>query len=81
MMSAKSEDSESDRMTLEIFKRTFECYQMAPDQQKMRDEITELESQLEKKRNGMPTGYELNGKRVLMKKPNRPIATWKLVRN
>ncbi|CAD7924899.1 unnamed protein product [Amoebophrya sp. A120] len=64
LMGAKSDHDEKDLQTLEIFKRTFECYQMPPEVRGIRDEVTALESQLEQKRNGMSTGYDYEGKRV-----------------
>ncbi|CAD7929045.1 unnamed protein product [Amoebophrya sp. A25] len=60
------EDSEADIKALEIFKRTFECYQMPPAVRALRDQITELESSLDQKRNGLATGCVLNGERVAM---------------
>ena len=41
------------KKTLQIFKRTFECYQMAPEAKELREKITAQESELEGKRNGI----------------------------
>ena len=56
-MACGSGDAESDVQALEIFKRTFECYQMQPEAKAVRDEVTSLESVLEQKRNTLKTGY------------------------
>lgn len=55
---AKAEGlSESEKATLKIFERTFECYQMPEEAKSLRNEITQMESKLGEARNGMKLGY------------------------
>lgn len=56
---AKGEGTEEQKKTLKIFDRTFSCYLMKSEAATtLRSKITQMESQLEEKRNKMSLGYQ-----------------------